>query len=146
VELFATVDHVVAQIYGGTAEPDNLVTTSMTNNMKKRDAPIDGKRWVLRPPAKDEQWDGLIRWFVEVGDTDPARLTTPYLRRWHTAAKAVLTGIVEPRSAVARRAADTKRTTGVASSAAVKAAQTKRGNAARQAELRPLVLRLLDPC
>jgi hypothetical protein len=131
-ELFATVDHVLAQIHGGTAEPENLVTTSMTNNMKKRDAPIDGQRWVLRPPEPDRQWDGLVGWFLDRGDADPPLLSTPYLRAWHIVAKAVLTGFVEPRSAVARRAADTKRTTGVASSAAQKAAKTKRDNAVQQ--------------
>jgi hypothetical protein len=61
-ELFATVDYVLAQIHGGTAEPDNLVTTSMTNNMKKRDAPIDVKMGVAAagtPPTM-----GRSHWLV----------------------------------------------------------------------------------
>jgi 5-methylcytosine-specific restriction endonuclease McrA len=96
-ELTATLDHVVPIARGGADTEENLVTTSMLRNSAKSNWLLEDLGWKLRPVQPQEEWDGLLNWFVQTvkaaGDSQlPARV-----REWYGAAKAVLdNGCIPP--------------------------------------------------
>jgi hypothetical protein len=91
-ELFPTIDHVVPVCRGGTDDETNWVTTSMLRNSAKGNWKLDELGWTLCGVGRLEEWDGLMRWFVEHTERNPAHLASGYLRRWRAAALRALGG------------------------------------------------------
>ena len=89
-ELFPTIDHVTPVARGGADDETNWVTTSMLRNSAKANWTLAELGWSLRPPRRDGEWDGLIRWFVTHTDRYPALVATGYLKRWRVAALSVI--------------------------------------------------------
>jgi hypothetical protein len=89
-ELVATVDHVIPICYGGLDDDSNWVTTSMVRNRAKLNATLEELGWRLHPAGKLDEWDGLIRWFLEFTATHPETATTPWMAQWGRAAARVL--------------------------------------------------------
>ncbi|TVT74049.1 MAG: HNH endonuclease [Denitromonas halophila] len=86
-ELFPTIDHVHPVARGGTDSEDNWVTCSMTTNSIKANWTLEQLGWRLLPPGKQDEWDGLLNWFVEQVDRDPSLLAESYFKRWIGAAR-----------------------------------------------------------
>jgi hypothetical protein len=84
-ELFPTIDHVLPIARGGSDQESNWVTTSMLRNAAKANWTLEELGWGLRPPGSLTNWDGLMRRFVEIVDSDRSALADGYLRRWHAA-------------------------------------------------------------
>ena len=89
-ELFPTIDHVVPVSRGGADTERNWVPTSMLRNAAKANFTLEELGWGLCPPGDPGDWDGLTSWFLVQAEEDPAILGDAYLRRWRTAAQAVL--------------------------------------------------------
>jgi len=92
-ELFPTVDHMIPVARGGLDDETNWVTTSMLRNSAKSNWTLEELGWTLLPRGDLKQWDGLVGWFLEYVESNPAHLSDPYIRRWHRAAVRVLKAI-----------------------------------------------------
>lgn len=89
-QLFPTIDHVVPVALGGADEPANWVMTSMLRNSAKGCSTLDELGWRLHPRGSMQEWDGLMRWFIDRVAKDSNLLGDPYLKRWHSAATAAM--------------------------------------------------------
>jgi hypothetical protein len=82
-ELWPTVDHVVPVVRGGMHDMDNWVTTSMLTNQVKGHWTLEELGWELLPPGRLEEWDGLLRWFLEYVEAYQDVLGVEAVRAWH---------------------------------------------------------------
>jgi hypothetical protein len=89
-EVSATVDHLVPVSRGGADQESNWVTTSMMHNSAKMLWTLDELGWRLHPGGRMDEWDGMLRWFVEYADAHPELTTAAHLRQWYRAARASL--------------------------------------------------------
>jgi len=89
-EIGATIDHVVPVSRGGADEESNWVTTSMMRNSAKMLWTLEELGWRLYPCGRMDQWDGMLRWFVEYADEHPALANAANLQSWYRAARASL--------------------------------------------------------
>jgi hypothetical protein len=85
-ELGATIDHVIPVTRGGKNDESNLVTTSMVRNSAKLSYTIEELGWTLHKPGIFDEWDGLLRWFLQYPAINPGLLENELMRRWHRAA------------------------------------------------------------
>jgi hypothetical protein len=86
-ELYPTVDHVDS---AGADSEDNWVTTSMMRNLKKSNISLQDHGWTLLGTHAGEDWDGLVRWYVDFIASRRALVKVPPLKRWYAAAKKAL--------------------------------------------------------
>lgn len=85
-QLFPSVDHIVPVARGGSNDMENLVCTSMLRNQVKSGWLLSELGWELQPPRQDEEWDGLVGWFLEVLPKHREFLSQrPALRQWEAA-------------------------------------------------------------
>jgi hypothetical protein len=84
-ELGATIDHVIPVTRGGDDDESNLVTTSMPRNSAKMNYTPQELGWTLQKRGNFDEWDGLLRWFLQFTATNPG-LRRDDLRRWRRAA------------------------------------------------------------
>lgn len=89
-ELGATVDHVVPVARGGADDESNWVTTSMARHGAKMSFTLEELGWTMQPPGDFTRWDGLLHWFLEYTDAQPASLAYASVRQWHKAARRAL--------------------------------------------------------
>jgi hypothetical protein len=92
-ELAATIDHIVPICRGGNNSLDNLVTTSMVKNSAKANFTIEELGWSLLDVGVDEEWDGLLGWFISQTESEPSVQSNAYFRQWFRAAKKATTNI-----------------------------------------------------
>ena len=88
-ELYPTVDHVDS---AGNDSEENWVTTSMVWNLKKSNISLQQHGWLLRVAPVGDNWDGLIRWYVEYISLHRELLIVPSLKQWYIAATKALAG------------------------------------------------------
>jgi hypothetical protein len=82
-ELYPTLDHVVPLARGGSNDDENVVITSMLRNQIKANWTLEEVGWQMYPAGDLREWDGLLGWFVEYGERQPAvRVECEYLQRW----------------------------------------------------------------
>jgi hypothetical protein len=91
-EIGATVDHVAPRSRGGSAQDENLVTTSMARNMAKSHWTLEELGWELHPPGRLCDWDGLVSWFLDFARQHQHVLAASDVRRWHKAAVQLCSG------------------------------------------------------
>ena len=84
-ELGATIDHLIPVTRGGKNDESNLVTTSMARNSAKMTYTLQELDWRLHERGNFEEWDGLLRWFLQFTATNPGLLENELIRRWHQA-------------------------------------------------------------
>ena len=90
-DLQATVDHVRPVALGGSHEMNNLVSTSMNNNLAKGHRTLGDLGWNRQEPGTLLDWDGLLGWFMEYTSAEPTvLLELPVLEEWRRAAKRAL--------------------------------------------------------
>lgn len=85
-DLGATVDHLVPVARGGTNDESNLVTTSMARNAAKMHWTLEELGWELQPSGDINDWDGMLRWFIEYTAKNPEALLDGGMRGWRSAA------------------------------------------------------------
>jgi hypothetical protein len=85
-DLFPTIDHIKPIAHGGEDAHDNWVSTSMVLNSAKANFTLDKIGWDLHASGDMRDWDGLTGWFREQVGKNEDLLSSPYLRRWHSAA------------------------------------------------------------
>lgn len=85
-ELYASVDHVVPVARGGAHEMDNWVTTSFMHNLIKSHWRLEDLGWELLPRGRLEEWDGMIRWFLEYTEARQDLLAFGRIVDWRRAA------------------------------------------------------------
>lgn len=86
-ELFPTIDHLVPVSRGGANNGDNLVTTSMLRNAAKANFTLEELGWKRVGPDTSSRWDGLVGWFIDFMNREPAYVgSDSYLRRWYRGA------------------------------------------------------------
>ena len=90
-ELTATVDHLEAASRGGADDESNWVTTSMARNSAKGNYSLEELGWSLQPPGNIDEWDGLMRWFVNFTEDHPETVVDASMKRWRSAAVGALT-------------------------------------------------------
>jgi hypothetical protein len=73
-ELGATIDHVKPVTHRGDNDESNLVTTSMARNSAKMNYTLQELGWTLHERGNFEEWDGLLRWFLQYTATNPGLL------------------------------------------------------------------------
>lgn len=88
-DLAPTLDHVVAITHGGAGK-DNWITTSMVNNLKKSNIPLEILGWKILPPGNFNEWDGLIHWFINYVEKRPEVLKKKNIMKWYKTAKKAL--------------------------------------------------------
>lgn len=86
-ELWPTIDHIVPVARGGTDEPPNCVCTSMLRNSVKSNWTLEELGWSLMEGGRIDEWDGLMRWFLEYTRKNDEVLDDPYLEKWWRATK-----------------------------------------------------------
>ena len=89
-EVGATIDHLVPVTRGGMDDESNWVTTSMARNSAKMNWTLNELGWRLHPPGDPEDWDGMLRWFLEYAEAYPKVLSNNSVIQWHRAAKRVM--------------------------------------------------------
>ena len=89
-ELSATVDHLVPVSRGGSDDESNLVTTSGARNSAKLNWSLEQLGWSMHPPGDLDDWDGLIRWFLEYTKVHQEPLENASIWNWCKAARAEL--------------------------------------------------------
>lgn len=91
-DLQATVDHVLPVALGGSNEMNNLVSTSMNNNLAKGHRKLENLRWKRQQPGTLLEWDGLLSWFMKyITDKDESNvLEQQFIKDWHSAAQQAL--------------------------------------------------------
>ena len=62
----------------------------MLTNSIKPNWTLEQLQWQLLPPEHENEWDGMMRWFIQYVQAKPELLTIPYIKRWHTAALTVI--------------------------------------------------------
>ena len=82
-ELGATIDHLIPVTQGGKNDESNLVTTSMARNAAKLNYTIEQLGWTLRERGDFEEWDGLLRWFLQYPAINPRLLENELIHRWY---------------------------------------------------------------
>ena len=90
-DLSATVDHLVPVSRGGADDESNWVTTSGGRNSAKGNWSLEDLGWSLHPPGDFDEWDGLLKWFVQYTEKHPKVLLDHSMRQWRRAALAALT-------------------------------------------------------
>jgi hypothetical protein len=89
-ELLPTLDHVDPLARGGKDEESNWVSTSWLNNYIKSDFTLEEIGWTLQPAGKFEEWDGLMRWFIDYAERNAECLSHGFLNSWYVAARRCL--------------------------------------------------------
>lgn len=82
-----TVDHRIPVVRGGTDDTDNLITTSMLNNMEKDKWTLDEVGWGVCPRGNIEEWDGLLFWFLQYVERERSVMNFPHISEWSKAAR-----------------------------------------------------------
>ena len=87
-ELFPTIDHVTPVARGGRDEASNWVCCSMRTNQIKAHWTMDELGWTLHDPGDCAEWDGLLGWFIQYVESQPAAyVKSAYVAKWYAAAK-----------------------------------------------------------
>ena len=90
-QLQATIDHVTPLSKGGRHEEENLVTTSQLHNGAKGNRSLKEMiGWKLVHGGRMEDWDGMIKWYIEYIDQNPKWLKNSTLSDYYRMAKRVL--------------------------------------------------------
>ena len=86
-EIFPTIDHIQPVTRGGFDSEENWVCCSMLTNSIKSNWTLEQLQWTLLPSGDMNEWDGMLRWFLNQIGRDSSLLQIPYLRTWFAAAK-----------------------------------------------------------
>ena len=55
----------------------------MMHNSAKMLRTLDELGWRLHPGGRMDEWDAMLRWFVEYADAHPELTTAAHLRQWY---------------------------------------------------------------
>jgi hypothetical protein len=102
-EIGATIDHFEPLSLGGKHEKSNWRTTSMARNAAKMNWTLEQLGWTLHAPGELQKWDGMMGWFLDYVEANPAVLHKDVdgiksLAQWHIAAKEIRKSIPQPLS------------------------------------------------
>ena len=81
-ELSPTIDHIKPVARGGEDNEDNWVTTSMVRNSAKANWNLEEIGWSLKISGELKNWDGLIKYFIDLTDKNPEYEKDNYVRSW----------------------------------------------------------------
>jgi hypothetical protein len=89
-ELGATIDHLVPVTRGGRDDESNWMTASMASNSAKMNWTLKELGWELHPPGSMNDWDGLLRWFLQYAASHAETMSRGRLLDWYRAARRVV--------------------------------------------------------
>lgn len=81
--LLPTIDHIEPFAAGGRNDDDNLVSTSMMNNLVKANYTLEELDWKLYAKGDLNQWDGMTGWFRDYVDKHRSLLDDKYIENWY---------------------------------------------------------------
>ncbi len=81
-ELFPTIDHLIPIARGGHNNIDNWITTSMIRNSAKSNWTIEEIGWTLYDKGNLDNWDGLIKCFLDLINKNPDYEKDSYVSSW----------------------------------------------------------------
>lgn len=84
-ELFPTIDHLIPIARGGQNIEQNLVTTSMMHNSAKSNWTIEEIGWTLHDKPELDNWDGLVKYFLDLVHKKPEYDKDNYVNSWKIA-------------------------------------------------------------
>jgi len=84
-QLLPTIDHVIPVSRGGKDEESNMVCTSQLRNSAKANWLLEELGWKIHKPGNLNEWDGLMRWFMEYAENERNSLEDGYIRLWYRA-------------------------------------------------------------
>ncbi|EMI66173.1 HNH endonuclease domain protein [Leptospira noguchii str. Cascata] len=84
-EFMPTCDHIVPITKGGSDSYENLVTTSMKNNLLKSNFLLNEIGVVVKERGNIEEWNGLIAWYKSYIRDKPMEFFDDSMKRWHRA-------------------------------------------------------------
>ena len=83
-ELFPTIDHLIPIARGGQDIESNWITTSMIRNSAKSNWTIEEIGWKLHDKGQLDNWDGLVKYFIDLTNKNPEYENDTYVSRWKT--------------------------------------------------------------
>lgn len=89
-EAAPTIDHVVPIARGGADTDANRLTTSMLRNAAKANWTLAELGWQLHPAGSLNDWDGMIRWFLDESRRFGIERLPKGIQHWYAAATASL--------------------------------------------------------
>ncbi len=89
-QLFPTIDHLDPVARGGPDTETNWICCSMLTNSIKANWTLEELGWTLLAPGNVDEWDGMLRWFVDEVERKPEHLDDSYIKTWYSAACHVL--------------------------------------------------------
>jgi hypothetical protein len=83
-DLFPTIDHLIPIARGGDDNESNWITTSMVRNSAKSNWKIEEIGWILHDKGQLDNWDGLIKYFIDLTNKNPEYEMDNYVIGWKT--------------------------------------------------------------
>ncbi len=84
-EFIPTCDHIVPIARDGSDSYENLVTTSMKNNLLKSNSLIAEIGFSIHEKGNLENWNGLIDWYKSYIQDKSIEFFDDSMKRWHNA-------------------------------------------------------------
>ncbi|WP_080634504.1 HNH endonuclease [Leptospira weilii] len=84
-EFIPTCDHIVPIAQGGSDSDENLVTTSMKNNLLKSNFLLNEIGFAVKEKGNLENWNGLIDWYKSYIQDKSIEFFDDSMKRWHNA-------------------------------------------------------------
>ncbi len=81
-DLFPTIDHLIPVARGGQDNFSNWITTSMIRNSAKSNWTLEEIGWNLHTTGQLDEWDGLVKCFLELTNKNPKYEEDNYVRDW----------------------------------------------------------------
>jgi len=81
-DLFPTIDHLIPIARGGQDNDSNWITTSMIRNSAKSNWTIEEIGWTLHQKGQLDNWDGLVKYFLDFTDKNPGYENDNYVSDW----------------------------------------------------------------
>ena len=81
-DLFPTIDHLIPVARGGQNCESNLITTSMIRNSAKSNWTIEEIGWTLHDKGQLDNWDGLVKYFMDLTSGNPEYEKDNYVKNW----------------------------------------------------------------
>lgn len=81
-DLYPTIDHFIPIARGGQDNESNWITTSMIRNSAKSNWTIEEIGWVLHDKGQLDNWDGLIKYFIDLTNKNHEYDKDNYVSSW----------------------------------------------------------------
>lgn len=92
-DLFPTIDHLIPIALGGDDNESNWITTSMIRNSAKSNWTIEEIGWILHDKGQLDNWDGLIKYFIDLTNKNPEYEKDNYVSGWKTGLMKAINGM-----------------------------------------------------